>query len=89
MPSIAVAEIPEDQRFTWHVEPLAGRFLDARTVGKTLDQVCRIFTGDDKTGRKVFCALTGVRMTDSGGFEADIAVLPIGEKPRSSGQGKA
>lgn len=74
---VACAQVPTDQRFTWKLTPLPGRLLDASTVGKTLESVCDILTHDDKSGRNLFPALMGIRMTDAGEFEADIALLEI------------
>lgn len=79
---IAVADIPKDQRFTWRVVPGKGRYLDAETVGETLKQMCRILRIKDMTERRVFTALTGVRITKAGAFEADIAVLPVAVQPK-------
>jgi hypothetical protein len=86
-----VAQIPKDQRFTWRLVPLAGRLLDAETVGKTLTSVCEILKAMDKTGREVFPALVGIRLADDGTFEADVAILPVEpalSQPNDEGEGK-
>lgn len=88
-----VAQIPQDQRFTWRLVPLAGRLLDAETVGKTLTSVCEILKAMDKTGREVFPALVGIRLAADGAFEADVAMLPLDDgtalsQPNDEGEGK-
>lgn len=82
---IAFATFPKDQRFTFAIEPLPGRMLNIETVGGTLVNLSKVLKAAAKAvgpERRIF-TLAGIRLSETGRFEADVVELLVKDLPKS------
>lgn len=81
---VAFATFPKDQRFTYAIEPLPGRMLNIETVGGTLVHLSKALKAAAKEvgpEKRIF-ALAGIRLSETGRFEADIVELIVEPQER-------
>ena len=73
----AAYEVPEEQRVKFTLQPIEGQLLRAATVGASLRSLARIFRAkDDPSDRPYDTFLAGLTMTEDGGIEFELLVLP-------------
>lgn len=73
----AAFEVPDEQKVTFTLKPIEGQLLRAATVGASLRSLARILKAKDEPLDPTFDTfLVGMTMTEDGGIEFELLVLP-------------
>lgn len=79
---IAVAQIPDDQRFTVVITPMPGRLMSLNMIGQHMSNMAILMRdchreGGGKVKNKEAISLVSAKFNEDGSFEYEAAILPV------------